>query len=211
VTDVSSKGLIPQLTDVLHALTDSHERLLVTVQALRQGRGPNRPDHAFGGHTFPAKPLHSEPPDRTGLQSPSVLGQAIAPTNGLRDQRPPREVESVNGSKSLALGEFVARPVIDPLTRNDAETELRPDTAPPPLTQSEDVAAQDDPDVAPPPDPLSPPGGSSNGSTNGTERAHSNGTQTTSGDRNYNFFDELDAKLTDIQDPDVGPGEHHSS
>ena len=35
VTDISSKGLLPQLTDVLHALTDSHELLLCKVRSVR--------------------------------------------------------------------------------------------------------------------------------------------------------------------------------
>ena len=35
MTDISSKGLLPQLTDVLHALTDSHELLLLKLQSVR--------------------------------------------------------------------------------------------------------------------------------------------------------------------------------
>jgi hypothetical protein len=35
VTDASTKGLFPQLTDVLHALTESHARLLSKVVSLR--------------------------------------------------------------------------------------------------------------------------------------------------------------------------------
>ena len=35
VTDASTKGLLPQLTDVLHALTDSHALLLSKIQSVR--------------------------------------------------------------------------------------------------------------------------------------------------------------------------------
>ncbi len=35
VTEVSTKGLLPQLTDVLHALTGSHSLLLGTIQSVR--------------------------------------------------------------------------------------------------------------------------------------------------------------------------------
>ena len=37
VADISSKGLLPQLTDLLHALTESHELLLSKVQSVRLG------------------------------------------------------------------------------------------------------------------------------------------------------------------------------
>jgi hypothetical protein len=35
MTDFSSKGLLPQLTDVLEAFAESHERLLLRIQGLR--------------------------------------------------------------------------------------------------------------------------------------------------------------------------------
>ncbi len=35
MTEIPSKGLLPQLTDVLHALTDSHALLLSKIQSVR--------------------------------------------------------------------------------------------------------------------------------------------------------------------------------
>ena len=37
MADISSKGLLPQLTDLLHALTESHELLSSKVQSVRLG------------------------------------------------------------------------------------------------------------------------------------------------------------------------------
>lgn len=69
MTDFSSKDLLPQLTDVLEALADSHGRLLLKIQGLRAehvgaatGGLPARGPEARRGPA-PSEGTHSEAPD----------------------------------------------------------------------------------------------------------------------------------------------------
>jgi hypothetical protein len=192
VTDVSSKGLIPQLTDVLYALTDSHERLLFKLQALRR--------------------VHDSAGSMVVDQTPSSVffRGTVDQTDGAHHEVLLNGLGRTNGSDPPSLMELESRPALadelasaDKIARDEPATQRDPESVSPTDTQSQVVGTQRESESTPPPDPsitgVLPPA---------THAAPTNGA---SADRDYNFFDELDARLTHIQDLDFGSGEQGST
>jgi hypothetical protein len=187
VTDVSSKGLIPQLTEVLSVLTDTQELLLLRVRAATG-------EHGQAGRRMTRQPL------RTGSQPMDTAGLAELRSPRRVDEEFGRTTGETNGTHREFLLEHdgpTSRPVGGTLLSNGKTLADVGDEPGPEITSQSAVADHTTNGAAPPPP--------------STPREHpqrdpesANGA---SADRNYNFFDELDARLTDIQDLDPGPEE----
>jgi hypothetical protein len=192
VTDVSSKGLLPQLTDVLYALTESHERLLFKLQALRRVHN----DGPIGSGVLQSFRLGSTAaalPDLAERRTPDPLAEMVDTANGARGDLSVDALTS-NGVGTPILTEFDVRPAVG----YGPEPQSEGEATPPPPPASEAVGRQLGTDRAAPPDLLPRP--------EGIQVELSGPTEEGSADRNYNFFDELDARLTHIQDPEHGSG-----
>ena len=144
MTEVSTKGLLPQLTDVLHALTGSHALLLSTIQSVRVG------------HISAVAPAME------------VIGEADAPS---------REI-------AAAWSDTSRHPAV-------AATDVADDVAPSPSPASAESVPSDVDSVA---------AVRRNDPTPREEREAQSvdpgGVESES--RNYNFFDELDARLAGL-------------
>ena len=184
VTDFSSKGLLPQLIDVLHALTEGQELLSRKVQEARlehqrhtkhivEGRMKAQPSDPLA-----PRPLVGADPDTSiGIcreqQSSGSFESGAGPTSANDFGNGPRP-EPSHGSSTVPVSSTVTEasaPLNPPAaTANYADTSAE--------VSSETSVQTDWPDPAPP-----------------TE------TTTASLNRDYNFFDELDARLADLQNP----------
>jgi hypothetical protein len=185
VTDVQSRGLIPQLTDLLHALTESHELLIVKLQTLRQEQR-----HGYSwvtGDSSSLETLHPNEPS-TELAANSRTDAAItAPTATCTI-----EPDSVGREDPVsARPSTEAIPAAEP--RHAASSE--PTTL---LNASNNDGAPrsvHEPAIPAQFSATTTPSDSENGTTN----------------RNYNFFDELDARLTHLKDSDSKPRDERSA
>jgi ubiquitin len=179
VSDISSKGLLPQLIDVLHALTDGHESLARKVRDARL---------EYTRYSVPIveSGLQVEPAD-TRLS----VGTSAHASIGVR--RKPATKKVVLDTGETSVNGFGNGHVPEP--SNGASS------VPVKATVPEAVA---------PPDPAAivshagtPAELSSEPSarTDGVNSARHGETTTAPVNRDYNFFDELDARLADRQDP----------
>jgi hypothetical protein len=198
VTDVSSKGLIPQLTDLLYALADSHELLLFKLQDVRRQRND-------AGRMIIDQPFHTESIDLADSRLPArVDTPALADTmtgekNGAQHVTLTDEIRRVPEPADLAS----TRSDVSPVVGDDRTSRAQPETPSPSHAPSEIVMLRRDRDTGTPAQPLTPPEPSADVGRQRTDGA--------SADRNYNFFDELDARLTHVRSLDTGPDERGSS
>jgi len=171
MTEVCSKGLLPQLTDVLHALADSHELLLCKVRSVRLEREVVL--HSADGHDIP----HAEFLDVLDFvdRHPNAVVEPFTATASIaHDSIPLPEVESADLMREN-------RPACVDATAASAlqaDDEVRLDefnTMHPMAPTRLDAAHPDAPHAI-----NAEPAGS--GSSN----------------RNYNYFDELDARLSHL-------------
>jgi hypothetical protein len=155
VTDISSKGSLPQLTDLLYLLTDSQELLLLKIQSMR---------------TEIARSTRSEAVPTTA----NVVN--VTPSIGLegvsKDETAAPAKREMKASASQSSSVTSAAPVVTVLPPLDDPTT---ETATLITTQ-----------------------------TLGSDLAGSSPSITNSAaDRNYNFFDDLDERLADLEGPDT--------
>ena len=170
MTEIPSKGLLPQLTDVLHALADSHELLLSTLRSLRLENEALL--HWADEHETP----HAEFLDVVDRRSSVVVESLTAPASNAHEAVHLPEVNSAdlmhaNRPAFVDTAAASALPVFDEVRLDEFETmhppaPLRPDAAH--VVNGEPVDAE-------------------------------------SSNRNYNYFDELDARLAHLgrADPDL--------
>jgi hypothetical protein len=158
VPDISSKGLLPQLIDVLRALAEGQEQLLRKV---REAKLENSSSSVHVVERYPQAEA-----DNGELRGPTA---ANCPGNGSSSE--PGIEASVGRGPATAPG---APPLSNPLT--ETQTDVGP-------------AADLSSDMSP--------------GTEGLNSARHGETATGMGTKNhnYNFFDELDARLADLQDP----------
>jgi hypothetical protein len=188
-TDISAKGLLPQLIDLLHALTEAQEVLRRKVRDA--GLEYTGRPAAVDGRWAQTEPSDSAVPG-------SFLGASPNAAVGIRRELPTDDVEVVAGRTSV--GGFGN----DPLPKPSIDASAAPvsATAPQATSPSSPPAVMATPAVT--------PADLSETSTR-TDRLNSGmsggETSTAPSNRDYNFFDELDARLADLQDPPGRPGD----
>jgi hypothetical protein len=157
VADSSSKGLLPQLIDVLRALAEGQEQLL---RKIREAKLENS---SFSVHVVDRYPQAEA--DNRALRGPT---SANGPVNGSSSE--PGIEPSVGRGPATAAG---GPPLSNPLT--ETQTDVGP---------AADLSSE-----------MSP-------RSEGLDSARHGETTTAVGTRNhnYNFFDELDARLADLQE-----------
>jgi hypothetical protein len=196
--------LLPQLTDVLYALTDSQELLLGKLRSVRL-------EHRCGEHSSIDESQDTEAVPETVRRGPALVPLTTAETVDDRDASPTREIGDADRPIPIWLG-----PTESNATR-DATTGFAPDAvnaanaanaanasdiaAPSPVvTQPVVVAQNHHMDAAASTQSAIPSVDSS--------AEHPEAPADEPSDRNYNFFDELDAKLTSLSNPESNPGDH---
>jgi len=187
-TNISAKGLLPQLIDVLHALTEAQEMLSRRVRdaGLEHTRRPAAVDERWAQTDFSDSAIPG-----------FFLGASSDAAVGFRRHPPMDDVEV--DARQTTVGGLGDGPLPDPKVDGSA--------AP--------VSA-----AAPQATPSSPPSGTANPAvmpddlhetstrTDGTNSVIPGGeTSTAPSNRDYNFFDELDARLADLQDPSDRSGD----
>ena len=186
MTEISSQGLLPQLTDVLHVLTDSHELLRLKLQSVRL--------EYTNTEVSPRAQSRDEVDPR-----PAALGDPTTDTTSA--VRQPFKIDEIEpgaapggsaSSESDVRASFVAAS-----TQSHMETPAQPLPPPEVVTPRGDVDDVLHAELPTPGErPLAAPADQSPADPTGAERAN----------HNYNFFDELDARLGQLQDPDSGSG-----
>jgi hypothetical protein len=193
VTEASTRGLFPQLTDVLHALTESHAMLLSKVQSLRDEHTndalPVVNVMAGSADTSIGKPVDLRPPPAVEAEtSPSSLEE-------------PRAIPVYELSSSSSPSEITAS-VID-LTPHAAANDYAdrdPDRL---VTSARPISGE----IASPRDRMDPVVSTqTHPQADRLEAVVSEPTHAESENRNYNFFDELDARLAGLEDAESAGG-----
>jgi hypothetical protein len=188
VTDFSSKGLLPQLIDVLHALTEGQDLLSRKVREARL-------EHYR--HTDPVVEGSVQTEPSNPLAPPTVVGTGPDGSIGSRRELPPDNMEIGGGPASV--NDFGNGPWPEPGIGASAVpvSSTIPETSSlsnPPTTMVtfEDAPADVPNETSVQTDwPAAPPSETTTASLN----------------RDYNFFDELDARLADLQNPTDGSGD----
>jgi len=184
-TDISAKGLLPQLIDLLHALTEAQEMLSRRVRdaGLEHTRRPAAVDERL------AQTDSAIPGFFVGASSDAAVG--------IRRQPPMDDVE-VGAGQTTAGG-----PGDGPLPNPKVDGSAAPVRATPPqATSSSPPSGTANPAVMP--DDLH----ETSTRTDGINSVIPGGeTSTVPSNRDYNFFDELDARLADLQDPSDRSGD----
>jgi len=185
VSEASSKGLLPQLTDVLHALTGSHALLLSTLQSVRLehmclvapvvGLIGEPSDRAPGDDVIVGWPSRFE----TTTSHTSEAAEAIDEAEPGASWSQIAAVDSDTGTEPVVAATDVADVVATLLSPASAEMVCH-------IGDSGAVVSRQPPS---PREKREPEGVSAGGAD--------------SEDRNYNFFDELDARLAGLGD--AGP------
>jgi hypothetical protein len=183
--DVSSKGLLPQLIDVLHALTEGQKLLSLKVRDARLGRsvhvipiteGRRQTAHSDLAGLRPFVGTNQTAAIGTRqVQPPKVtaeLSMGSTSTNGLGDGSLPDPIEASAAPMSMAVP-VEAAPLPSPSEATVTDTSTGTDLL-------NETSARTDRLF----DPVLP-----NGAT-GAPLNH-----------DYNFFDELDSRLADLQIP----------
>jgi hypothetical protein len=200
VTDASPKGLIPQLTELLHALTDSQELLVHKLRTL-QGQHRNDSDKVIEW-ALRTDAFHSESHGLVELRPPVLLGAQTDDGSAQRRATEDPEIGRANGSTGLryARGRHA---VTDERALVELEEAIRTETDTPKAAQSQG-------------DVIVPRGDTNRAPAHVLRSSESivdvhTESPDASADRNYNFFDELDAKLTDVRSLDTVSRDEGSS
>jgi hypothetical protein len=178
VTDVSTKGLLPQLTDVLRALTDSHALLLSKIQSVRL-------EQISAVH--PVVEVHGEfSRFQVDLPTQSMVSTTTSPMIEV-PEAVHHEAGTGASSSQIESSEFEISSGAHLAAINDTDHMM---TSPSPAAE-----------VAPPHDD-SVPSVSVGGASPPDEREaqQEQATDVDSENRNYNFFDELDARIAGLGD-----------
>ncbi len=181
-TDMSDKGLLPQLIDLLHALTEGQEMLSRKVRdaALEGTRRPAAVDGRWA---------QTEPSD------PAVPGSYLGVSlnaSGRTRREPPTDDVAVDAGRT-SVGAFGDAP----LPKTNLDGSAAPVSAAAPQATSPSSPAAGVATRATTPD-LSE---TSTGTDRLNSRVPGGETSMSPSNRDYNFFDELDARLADLQDP----------
>jgi len=180
VTDTSSTAVLPQLTDLLRALTDSQELLLLRVRSVR--------------HLSTVPLVVEEDPKLKPLQSvdlllPAPVAATTATTKDEQRADPVDQIESSTGAHRLTLSEPDMNSSLAATTTSQVTYQETPVST---HAATEMFVSPREADVALPTQaPTAPESGSIR---------HVDATDANSVNRNYNFFDELDAKLARLED-----------
>ena len=183
MTEGSSKGLLPQLTDVLHALADSQELLLCKLRSVRLER-----EVAVGWDVDLEEP-HPEFLEVVDQRPSAVVEPLPATASLVRKVTPVLEIEGTDAVNAHGAGLVVTAPGRAPLARDDAPPE-----------EMEDVHT---PASAPPQGVHSVLGAQP--SDTDSLRAEDE-----AANRNYNYFDDLDARLAHLGDDEPADGNTES-
>jgi hypothetical protein len=191
LTDASTKGLFPQLTDVLYALAESHAMLLSKVRGLRLEQPNSAPSVS---HLMEASANRLIGLSEV-LRLPELVDVKASPMLEASRTIPIDEAEpgviliSSVGSEFDRLPEATTKSDIEVQGADSRDTQLRSSTSEgePTQGQIDTVGSAHAPNQ---PDPF-------DGAQSHAERAESEG-------RNYNYFDELDARLAGLGDQDPG-------
>lgn len=184
-SDASNIGLFPQLIDVIRALTDGQELLSKKLRYIRSTYA----DPTAAAHEFRYE-------SGSDIASPlSLAGRESTPS-----------AAGIQHVESRSIIESDATHVLlhEPLSTSAAET-TQLVSAVDPIASFDESAAQsnsistttEQPQQATPADP---------GLDDGLRHrplpsSQASGTTTSTANRDYNFFDELDARLADLHDP----------
>ena len=199
MTDTSTKGLLPQLTEVFLALAESHAMLLSKVQSLRLGHT----DAAPSVLTFTETRMHAHVESFAVAHSPQRIDIVAPPMLDLPNAHPHGQGEPTTARSSIVTADIDGIP--DAMTNQHVLVHgSGSHVAPPPAaTAAESEPAQPHIDVAvsahtPPPH------------SDALERLaadRSDPTGDASEGRDYNYFDELDARLAGlrVQNPEHNP------
>lgn len=190
MADISSKGLLPQLTDLLHALAESHELLLSKVQTVRLGHidvvHPASSDSPHGPFLGFVDPRPSALVDTK--TSTTVHAHRASPIEEIVDIKPSTEPTRLASCGPDVGADFVAE-----------GAQLTHAGTPGPSVESTDVVTlRHDMDAGIPVSTSTP---------EPPVDVHPDPMGADPEDRNYNFFDELDAKLAHLDMPEPGSEE----
>ena len=188
VADVSPKGLFPQLIEVLHALIEGQELLACRLRDVRL-------EHMCHAAPDIERCPRAEP---SAFVAGSFVARSPNGSIGLRPD-PPTDAIDWGGGPTSANG-----------SQNGSLPEPSPGVAAAPLS----VAGPEASSPSNPPAAITTHGGTpadlSNGASARAEWLNSAAPGEAimvSASRDYNFFDELDAKLADLQDQGDRPGD----
>ena len=190
MTDTSSKGLLPQLTDVLYALTDSHELLWRKLQSVRL-------EHMGGDQLSIEESRRAQALADAELREPALVETTIDATTDANCASPSDEIEETTQLTPTWLGptEFDSSSGVTagPVT-GQSDTSMPSGS----VTEANVLLPSHERDAAatsPAPIPTDP------------STAHSDPPAAEPAERNYNFFDDLDVRLTSLKDPESESGE----
>jgi len=192
VTDTSSKGLLPQLTDVLYALADSHELLLRKLQSVRL-------EHIGGEHLSIEETPGAYRLADAERRGPALVEVTVAPTTDANHASPTDEIEETARPTPTWLGstEFDSSHGVTPGSVTGHTDTSVPSGS---VTQADVLVPSHERDAAAAtsqaPIPADP------------STAHSDPPAAEPAERNYNFFDDLDVRLTSLTNPESESGEH---
>jgi hypothetical protein len=176
MADVSPKGLLPQLTDVMYALTESQKLLVGKLQRMRL-------EHPDDFPSVIVEETHMEDSDSLDEQLGLVVSTTATPRLPIQAQQSiavdAREPNLRTASESNPGFTMMA-------ARLPHETPAPSSTATTGEATFEDVQDADSADVTPP---------------TGTPAVPPDPTETTPANRHYNFFDDLDARLAHLEEP----------
>jgi len=186
VTETSSKGLLPQLTDMLYALTDSHELLLLKLQTVRL-------EHIGGGHLAIEESQRAQTLAIAEPRPPALVEMKVDATNDADRTSAIDEIEVsteptpiwFDSSSAVTTGSALSHSSTSAPSRSVTEAEV--------AIPSHDIIAATSIQTPIPTDP---------------SVGHSGSPAAESADRNYNFFDELDLRLTSLANPESESGEN---
>ena len=191
LTDTSTKGLFPQLTEVLFALADSHARLLSKVQGLRLEQTGSAPSVV----SFSDTPTHAliEPLARAHLSQ--RIDITTSPISVPPRQLPIDQTEPIDGPSRIVAVQF------DPMPDTKANQHVQehgPESgvaSPIAAPAGESEPSQPHSDMAG--SAHTPP---HSGTPDRFETVGADPTLDTSAGRDYNFFDDLDTRLAGLED-----------
>jgi hypothetical protein len=162
VTDISSEGSLPQLTDVLYLLTDSQDLLLLKIQSMRM-------EYTRSARSAPER-------------APSTVNATPSAERVSTDDNDAHAVRSTPAPASPVSNVTNRLPVVTVLPLGD--------TTLPETTTAESRTAESRTRINAHAEVFDP-----------VDSAPS--IPTDSANRSYNFFDELDERLADLEHPDA--------
>ncbi len=191
MTDTSAKGLLPQLTEVLYALSDSHELLLRKLQSVRL-------EHMGGDHLSIEESPRAQALADAEQRGPALVEMTIDATTDASRASPSDEIGETTQLTPTWLGptEFDSSSGV---TAESVTGQIDTSVPPGSVTEADVLVPSHERDAAATsqaPIPTEP------------STAHSDPPAAEPTQRNYNFFDDLDVRLTSLTNPESESGEH---